>query len=187
MGGHILDLPFWALDPGPPHAVSAVGGRYAMNDITTIPDTVEVLYEYPDFMMTWSNQCASSFGRTMKGSTRRLLISFHGTNGTLLADYGSYELLDDRDRLKDVQLPEPYIPSSDGHQREFLDCVKSREQCSCSVEYHYPVHLAMNLGHIAMDLGRKIHWDPEKDRVVGDREARRMCTPDYRKPWRIPT
>lgn len=186
MGAHMLDLPFWALELGPPEAISAVAGRYTMTDISTIPDTMEVIYEYPNFMMTWSNQCASSFGRFMKGTSRRLLISFHGTDGTLLAEYGSYELLDDRGRLESKALPTPYIPSSNGHQREFLDCVKTRERCSCDVEYHYPIHLAMNLPHIASEVGRRIRWDAEKETIVGDAEARRLSTPEYRKPWVLP-
>jgi predicted dehydrogenase len=186
MGAHILDLPFWALDPGPPHAVSASGGRFVMTDMTTIPDTMDVVFEYPDFIMTWSNQCASSHARTMNGVQKRLLISFHGANGTLLADYGSLELLDDKGRLKDVPLPEPSIPPSPGHQREFLDCVRSRAQCSCNVEYHFPIHVAMNLGHIALDVGRKVQWDAQNNQIVDDPEANRLAAPDYRAPWRLP-
>ena len=83
-------------------------------------------------------------------------------------------------------MPEPSIPSSSGHQREFLDCVKSRQQCSCNVEYHYPIHVAMNLGHIAMDVGRKVHWDAAKDRIAGDREANALVRTNYRKPWKLP-
>ena len=185
MGPHLLDLPFWALGLGAPRSVAAMGGRYALQDMTTIPDTVEALFEYPDQLLTWSNQCASSQDEFMNGTERRILISFHGTNGTLRADYGAYELLDDQGRLQDVALPEPSIPPSPGHQREFLDCVKSREMCSCNVEYHYPVHLAMNLAHLSMDLSRKLHWDAETETIVGDREATRKLTPDYRDPWRL--
>lgn len=186
MGPHILDLPFWALELGPPKAVSAAGGRFAMTDITTVPDTMEVVYEYPNFLMTWSNMCASSYSRMMNGKSRRLLISFHGVNGTLLADYGEYELLSDRDRLKDVKLPEPSIPPSPGHQREFLDSVRSRQQPSCNVEYHYPIHLALNLGHIALKVGRKIHWDADTEQIVGDPEANQLVYPRYRSPWSLP-
>jgi predicted dehydrogenase len=185
MGPHLFDLPFWALGLGAPKSVSAMGGRFALQDMTTIPDTMEAFFEYPDLMMTWSNQCASSQDRHMKGDARRILISFHGTDGTLRADYGAYELLDDKGKVTEMPLPEKTIPPSVGHQREFLDCVKSREQCSCSVHYHYPLHLSMNLAHLAMDLGRTLQWDADTETVIGDREATRRLVPDYRKPWKM--
>jgi hypothetical protein len=31
--------------------------------------------------------------------------------------------------------------------------------------------------------GRTIHWDPEKEVVVGDKEAAAMCSKSYRAPW----
>ena len=31
--------------------------------------------------------------------------------------------------------------------------------------------------------GRAIKWDPEKEQVVGDREAAAMCVKEYRAPW----
>jgi hypothetical protein len=31
--------------------------------------------------------------------------------------------------------------------------------------------------------GRTIHWDPEKEVVIGDKEAAAMCTKQYRAPW----
>jgi hypothetical protein len=36
---------------------------------------------------------------------------------------------------------------------------------------------------MSMRLGRAIHWDPEKDAVVGDKEAAAMCFRPYRAPW----
>jgi hypothetical protein len=75
---------------------------------------------------------------------------------------------------------------SPGHEREFLDCVKSREQPSCSFEAHLPMHVALNLAHTALRTGRKLHWDAEKFEVTGDREATAQLRPDYRAPWKLP-
>jgi len=188
MGPHILDLPVWALELGPPKAVCAMGGKFATHDISTIPDTMDVLFEYDNFIMTWSNMCANSHGLAFhrEGAGRRLGVSFHGANGTMLADYGKYNLVSEGDRLKDVKLPEPYLPRSPGQQREFLDCVKSRKQCSCNVEYHYNVHVALNLGNLSYRLGRRLSWDAKKEEVVGDKEANEMLKPNYRKPWSLP-
>jgi len=189
MGPHIVDLPVWALELGSPEAVSAVGGKFATDDISEIPDTMEVVYEYPGLMMTWSNMCANSHGLTFQrnpGIQRRLGVSFHGVNGTLTADYDRYELIGEGDRLNGVQLPERSLPRSAGHEREFLDCIKSRELPSCDVEKHYPLHVALNLGNIAMKVGRKLRWDAKTEQVVGDKEANAMLEPRYRSPWSLP-
>ncbi len=190
MGAHIIDLPYWALELGPPETVSAVGGKFATNDMSEIPDTLEVLYEYPGFVMTWSNMCANSHGLMFQRDTgihRRLGIAFHGFKGTLTADYGSYQLVSEGDRLKGVTLPEPWLPRSPGHHREFLDCMRSRELPSCDIEKHYPLHVAINLGNIALKVGRKIRWDARNECIVGDREANELLQVNYRRPWSLPT
>lgn len=189
MGPHIIDLPYWAMELGPPEAVSAVGGKFATNDISDIPDTMEVMFEFPDFIMTWSNMCANSHGLTFQrepGITRRLGISFHGVNGTLTADYDRRKLIGEGDRLDGVELPEPSLPRSPGHDREFLDCIRSRELPSCDLEKHYPLSVALNLGDIALKVGRKIRWDAKTERIVGDKEADSLVRPDYRRPWSLP-
>ena len=48
------------------------------------------------------------------------------------------------------------------------------------------LHVALNLGHVALWTGRKIHWDAERFEVIGDREANAMITPRYRAPWKLP-
>ncbi|HYV32909.1 MAG TPA: hypothetical protein VEO53_17605 [Candidatus Binatia bacterium] len=34
--------------------------------------------------------------------------------------------------------------------------------------------------------GRKIQWDPAKEVVVGDAEAAKLTTKEYRAPWKLP-
>ncbi len=189
MGPHIIDLPFWALELGPPETASAVGGKFATNDMSEIPDTMEVMYEFPGFIMTWSNMCANSHGFTFQrepGITRRLGISFHGVKGTLTADYDRHELIGEGDRLKNATMPDRTLPRSPGHDREFLDCIKSRELPTCDLEKHYPLSVTLNLGNIAFKVGRKIRWDAEREQIVGDNEANSLVQPNYRRPWSLP-
>jgi predicted dehydrogenase len=189
MGPHIVDLPVWALELGAPKSVTACGGRYATTDVSTIPDTVHVAWDYGDLMMTWTNQCANSHGLQFhggKGITRRLGVSFHGVDGTCTADYNRREVIAEGERLDESQLPEPSLPASPGHDREFLNSVKSRELPSCDVDYQYRVHLALNLGNLSMQLGRTLHWDAEKEQIIGDEEANAMLVPNYRAPWVLP-
>jgi len=204
MGAHILDLPFWALELGPPKAVTAMGGRYATGGVGSIPDTVEVIYEFDGFILTWSNMCANSHGLAFEGEPgvlkalnedldlqfssvrRRLGISFHGVDGTLLADYSKFQVISEDKRMEGFALPEPSLPRSPGHQQAFVDCVVSREQPSCHFGYHYPISLAMNLGNLSLDLGRRLAWDAETETIAGDAEATARLAPTYRAPWHLP-
>jgi hypothetical protein len=36
---------------------------------------------------------------------------------------------------------------------------------------------------MSLRLGRAIQWDPDKEQVIGDREAAAMCYRPYRTPW----
>jgi len=189
LGPHIVDLAHWAMDPGEPKAVSASGGRFAADDISDIPDTMDVLWEYDGFTMNWIHTSCNSYNFDFGGPPdggRRLGVIFHGTKGTLLADYGSHKVVSEGGRLKDFQPPAPSIPSSPGHDREFLDAIKSRKNPSCCFEYHKPLAVALDLAHISLRTGRKIHWDAASGRVIGDPEADKMTQPNYRKPWILP-
>ncbi len=89
---HIVDLVHWAMEVDAPTTISATGGRYARNDNAEVPDTLEVTYEYEKngqkFLMVWSQTDASKHGFDNRG----LGIMFQGTEGTLVADYGSYKI-----------------------------------------------------------------------------------------------
>ena len=76
-------------------------------------------------------------------------------------------------------------PVSNGHEREFIDCIRSREQPSCSFAAHLPMIVALNLAHVALNVDRKLHWDAEKFEVIGDKEATRKTKPVYREPWKL--
>jgi len=192
LGPHIADLAFWAMDPGQPKSASAIGGRLVADDSGDIPDTVDVLWEFPGFNMSWVNTCGNSFdfglgdGPAQGNLGRNLGVIFQGANGTLMGNYGWHRIVSEGERMKDFVPPEPSIPSSPGHDREFLDAIKTREQPPCNFDYHLPIAVSLNLGHVALNSGRKVYWDAKKGQVVGDKEAQAAATPNYRKPWKFP-
>jgi hypothetical protein len=188
LGPHIVDLPFWALELGCPTAVSAAGGRFATTSIADVPDTLDVLWEFPNMTMTWTLMQANSFnfGVGTPGPGRRLGILFHGKKGTLIANYGLCQVLGEDGKVVEGAEYPVATERSPGQEREFINSIRSRKECSCSFANHLPMHTALNLAHIALDLGRKLHWDAEKWEVVGDAEANRRLTPSYRAPWKLP-
>ena len=134
--------------------------------------------------MSLVNSFGFDFGRGTLA--RRLGIYFMGVDGTLFSDYGRHEVVPEGDRLGDASPPPHSIPPSPGHEREWLDCVRSREQPSCNAEYHCPIDVSLALANLAQQLGRSIRFDPASERIVGDDEAAARAQPVYREPWRFP-
>jgi hypothetical protein len=44
-----------------------------------------------------------------------------------------------------------------------------------------PGHLCL----IAMLTGHKIRWDVQTEKIIGDREASKLMTREYRAPWKM--
>ncbi|MFH1922155.1 MAG: Gfo/Idh/MocA family oxidoreductase [Planctomycetota bacterium] len=189
MAPHITDLPIWALELDYPTTTSCSGGRFVIDDDGDAPDVQEILWQYPSMTMTWMGMLANSYGFDFHGDPvprRRLGIYFHGAGGTMFADYGMFKIVPEGDRMEGLEVPEPSIPPSPGHEREWLDSIKSRQQPSCSVFYHTKVDVPLVLANLSLKLGRSIRFDPATRKIVGDDEAARLSVPEYRDPWKFP-
>jgi hypothetical protein len=138
---------------------------------------------------------------------------FHGTRGTMAAGRSGYEVFPDSKANPintmaaimgghPVGGPQP-VPEERGqlwtekekdatgsgamdyvrHARNFLDCIKSRQQPICDIVSSQGVATTCHLANISLRAGRKMVWDAAKEEIVGDPEANRMLTRPYRKPW----
>jgi predicted dehydrogenase len=189
MAPHIIDLPIWAHDLQYPVVTSATGGRFVLQDDGDAYDHHEVIWQYPKLSLTWMSSLTNSYGFDFHGEpvpNRRLGIYFHGSNGTLITDYERFRIVPEGDRMKGFGTPEKSIPSSPGHEREWLDSVKSRKQPSCNPDYHVRVDVPILLSLLSLKLGRSIRFDPQREQIVGDKEATALATPEYRAPWKFP-
>ena len=190
MAPHIIDLPIWAMNLDYPIRTSSAGGRFTVKDDGDAYDHHEVLWQYPNTVLTWMSSLTNSYDFMMRGDvepSRRLGIYFHGSNGTLYANYGMFKIMAEGDKMKNLPTPPQSIPPSPGHEREWLDCIKSRQQTTCSVYYHVKVDVPIVLSLLSYKLGRSISFDPKTERITGDAEAARLSVPEYRAPWKFPT
>jgi len=189
MAPHIIDLPVWALDLGFPTLTTSSGGRYFLKDDGDAYDHHEVLWQYPRLTMTWMSSLTNSYGFDLHGEPkpqRRLGIYFHGANGTLYSDYSHFKVVPEGDKMKNLPAPPKSIPPSPGHEREWLDCIRSRQQPSCSVFYHVRVDVPIVLSLLSLRLGRSIRFDPAREWILDDPKAEAMAVPEYRAPWKFP-
>jgi len=104
----------------------------------------------------------------------------------MYSDYSQFKIVPEGDKMAGKEAPPKSIPPSPGHEREWLDCIKSRRQPSCSVFYHVKVDVPIVLSLLSLKLGRSIRFDPAKEEIIGDSEAARLAIPTYRKPWKFP-
>jgi len=82
-----------------------------------------------------------------------------------------------------IQLASPAEGHRQGHRRNFLDCVRTRQQPITPIEVGHRSISVAHLGNIAMILGRKIRWDPAREAIRDDPEAARMLWRPMREPW----
>jgi len=189
-GVHLLDVVHWAMGVECPRTASFAGGKYVTDNNTETPDTFEVLYEYPaspvsgkEFIVTFS----SRFTNSHEDGVHTHGIEFFGTEGTLLVDRDGFTLWPEVNRVDEV--PEaPVIHSGTSaqhfpHVLNFLECVRSRHRPHSDIATMHRSTVAPLLGVISQKVGRKLNWDGQQERCVGDEEANRYLTKEYRKPW----
>ena len=75
-------------------------------------------------------------------------------------------------------------PAED-HLREFLNCVKTRQQPISNADVAHRSISACHVANIAIRLGRPVRWDPDTEECPGDEEANRLRSRAYREPWRL--
>jgi predicted dehydrogenase len=78
------------------------------------------------------------------------------------------------------------LTESRDHYQNFLDAVRSRGLTIAPCEVAHRSASVGYLGVIAIELGRKLRWDPAAETIIGDPEADRLLGRAYRQPWVLP-
>jgi predicted dehydrogenase len=110
---------------------------------------------------------------------------FEGTDGWIQYTYNKIQASSEDIINSEIGPTELHLPVSDNHYRNWLDCVKSRQEPIEPVEVGHSTASICHCGNIAMRLGRKVHWDPKTETFVKDDEANQMLRRPYRGPWSI--
>jgi len=112
-------------------------------------------------------------------------VLFEGSEGWVFVTRGAIDaqpkaLLQWTPRIDQVRLM-----VSTHHKQNFLDAVKARTEPIAPVEVAHRSCSVCALGYIAMKLGRKLRWDPDRERFVNDEGANRMVSRPMRQPWQL--
>jgi len=72
------------------------------------------------------------------------------------------------------------------HARNFLDCVRSRENCACDIETGHRSTSATLIGNVAHKTKSYLEWDRERERFTNNAAANRFLSYEYRAPYKFP-
>jgi len=163
----------------------------------TGPLEVEGTGEFPrdglcDNALAWNVNLKFANGVMMNftdGQKNPLGVRFEGTEGSVFVLErhlgGTYDA-EPKSLLKRTLEPgDIHLPVSNHHQENFIECCKSRARTVAPIEVAVRSDTLCHLSDIAMRLGRKVKWDPEKEYFVNDAEASRMLTRPMRSPWHL--
>lgn len=182
-GVHLINIMLWAMGPEAPKTVMSTGGKFVLDDNSETPDTQVAVYEFPNYTMIWEHKVGVALGL----NDRPWGISFTGREGTLIINDSGWEVISEPKR-KSLE-SKKYPASGDSrpaHVKNFIDCVKSRQQPVENLALGHHVSTVAHLGNVALRAGRTIKWDAKKERVIDDKEANKLVTVQYRKPWKLP-
>ena len=71
------------------------------------------------------------------------------------------------------------------HVRNFLDCVKTRAKPRANADVACYAHITCHAANVAIFLDRKVTYDTDKHKFVGDEQANRLRSEALRAPWRV--
>lgn len=111
-------------------------------------------------------------------------LIFHGTEGWISDAEGFCASDQSLWKLKFKPSDEELPPSLE-HNRNFIDCVKSRRETICPVEMAIRCDVICQMSNLAALTGRKIQWDPVQEKIVNDVAAEKMFVHAYRDKWKV--
>ena len=175
-GAHVIDIGQLGagMDDTGPVEFEATGSRNAHLMYNTFTDYSFINRYANGMQMIGANK--GPRGLKFEGTDGWIFVHIHG--GKLEASHPS--LL--KEKIADN---ETHLGRSPGHQRNFIDCVKSRKAPFAKSEIGQRTATICHLNNIAMLTGRTLKWDPVKEEIIGDAQASKLLTPTMRMPWRL--
>jgi len=176
--GHHIDIAHWGLgldDTGP---VEIEGkGEYPKEGIFDVPTAYKFTCKYAngvELVVANDKQVPKGMGTV-----------WYGEKGWVHVDRGRQATNPPELWKEVIGADEIHLYKSRDHQQNFLDCVKSRQKTITPIEVACRSISVGLLGEIAMLLGRKVQWDPQKEVFANDDEANRLLWRPMRAPWHL--
>jgi len=183
-GIHLLDVAMMGiqkmrgLKASLPRRIMSNDGIYWLHDAKEVPDTQVTTYDYGDFLLVWELR---SFAKhhPLEGMTSG--TAFYGSDATLVAGRRGWKVYGKDNSIAASGQETPLL-----HEKNFLDCVKSRKRPNADVEIGRLSTTLCHLGNISHHLGREIQFDPATETFGDDAAANRYLRKSYRDKYPLP-
>ncbi len=190
-GVHYFDAIRWMIGEEAPGAVVCVGGKFAVADDRTIPDTAEAVFELPGgSLLVFGQYEASGHAALAWGE-----VELRGTLGTVYAGGQGFRVVSEKPgqfqpaepRAEPLQYDarQPASPTV-AHARDFLDGVRNRTATRCPVKVGHRSTVFSHLANISLATGQRLQWDAEAERCIGNDAANDLLHYEYRKGYELP-
>jgi len=87
--------------------------------------------------------------------------------------------------IPDLEKKLAEFPDPEPQATDFIEAVKTRKKFALNEENGYRSCTIVNMGLIALKLGRNLKFDPVKQEFIGDEGANKLIMPPLRGPWTI--
>jgi predicted dehydrogenase len=188
-GVHMLDFAMFGMDAKRPKSITALGGHFAFEDARQTPDTMNVLYEFDNYTISWEHSVCLGNGSYGLGHG----VLFQGNNGALLVTRGGWQVIPEKHMVdgerKDKIEGLPWTKgdnSLDAHVVNFFDVIRNGGETNCTVEMGKDVAMLTHMGNIAHRTGEKLLWDSATNRFSNSEKANALLVPTYSDPWVLP-
>jgi len=173
-GTHLNDIAQWGNNTDRTGPVEVEGrGKYPpKGNLWDVLQEFEITYRYAN-------------GVQLIYQTDKPYVRFEGSAGWIEAEFG--KKLDAHPRsVLDSQIgPDETHLLLKNEKRDFIDCIKDRGRTLEDAEVGHRTTSLCHLGHIAVQVGGKLKWDPVAERFTNSDEANKLLTlPPGREWWK---
>jgi len=185
-GIHHVDIAQWANDSDSTGPIAVEGwGRFPTKGLYDTAVTWEVEHRYANGVKLIHMDMGTARTRAEQFRLAHFGILFRGTAGWIYVSRQGF--FTEPEALKHITLGpnDVRLPRSNDHRRNFLDAVKARSKPITNVDTAVRSDIICHQADIAMQLGRPLRWDPQKEVFVNDPQANRMLARPMRSPWHL--
>ncbi|MCL4785274.1 MAG: Gfo/Idh/MocA family oxidoreductase [Verrucomicrobia bacterium] len=176
-GTHLFDTAQWANDTerSGPVEIEGTGTHWSGGLYDTVKD-YDVTYRYANGVV----MTCKPGNPSLKFIGTEAWVGNTGWRGAVQAS--TPEIVNSRIGPNELHL----YTNPKGEHDDFLQCVRSRKDPYFPVDIGHRVSTVCHLANIAIKLGRKLRWDPQSEKFIGDDDANRMQDRPRRDPWQLP-
>jgi len=112
-------------------------------------------------------------------------VTFVGSTGTVHVMRGTLETTPVSLKDKVIGPNEKHVYQSLDHYQDFLQAIRNRTKPVADVEIGHRTATVCNIGNLAYELNRPLHWNPVKEEFANDDEANKRRGREMRKEWAV--